>query len=688
MSMSHAFNDVFNDKKKARQWYQKATQAAGTQDYQELEASVYWHVLEQKLKGNPLLAAFKTVLAPGGTVTSEQLDDCTREDKLSEAENAPELLQLTNGLIGFAHYKNLDKRNARLRFIAGILEACYIIFNANDADKVNHWHTLKDILESVKDSHLSDTRAIPDQARSIVGLSESLTHYKTQLVAAVRTAEQIILKEQVIQTKQAIKDDLKNLNSAMKQIPALLPRFIYNVYSDAPVMTLDYHFLYLDQSEHIISLVTVGIQQIIGLPNPTYNLCYEHGKLNERGTKIHALNHILQLLGGKNEVKMNGLAPELPRAEESVLFLRTLREMAQDERLVLSSDGNMVLFARPEAGGNRREICRFPSGFSPEILHTDEEKNCPNDAQKRRQEVVLDYIELLTLTQELQHCFQLNQQYAHYLSQVGELGAFAMMDSTLHEQMELHNKEVAHVLQTKMEEILTDFAVPVEGALGAHTLSKGSDESRRRQAIQEARKIIQNTKRKVATISQQSDAIIRKRKETMQQMKDNKISFYKSLQELLHHYHEFRRLQNLLGRKEVPALSSDAICDMNDKAKKLDDSIRPSSLPTTPMTASHDSEEKEKKEECELAPPYLSPLWTYPPAERKWQYRGFFQFKTARQRLRYYKNDQREAEEKYDPAALLRAYLPQTASKAQKQTESSFGYQIRLRYDVATALKN
>ncbi|MCE3239350.1 MAG: hypothetical protein K0R24_2331, partial [Gammaproteobacteria bacterium] len=38
MSMSHAFNDVFNDKKKARRWYQKAKQVAGTQDYQELEA--------------------------------------------------------------------------------------------------------------------------------------------------------------------------------------------------------------------------------------------------------------------------------------------------------------------------------------------------------------------------------------------------------------------------------------------------------------------------------------------------------------------------------------------------------------------------------------------------------------------------------------------------------------------------
>jgi hypothetical protein len=259
------------------------------------------------------------------------------------------------------------------------------------------------------------------------------------------------------------------------------------------------------------------------------------------------------------------------------------------------------------------------------------------------------------------------------------------MDPTLHEQMECHNKEVAHVLQTKMEAVLTAFAVPVESALDAHTLAKGSKRSRRREAIQEARKIIQNTQRKVAAISQQSDAISRKRKETMQQMKENKISFYSSLQQLIQHYNNFRHLQNLLGRKEVPALSSEAICDMTNKATKLDDAIRPLSTLPTPMAANQDREEKEERR---LVVPNLSPLWTYHTADRKWQYGGFFQFKAARKNLQYYQAAKREEEEKYDPAVLLRAYLPKTAPKAQRPLESAFDYQIRIRYDVAATLKN
>jgi hypothetical protein len=251
--------------------------------------------------------------------------------------------------------------------------------------------------------------------------------------------------------------------------------------------------------------------------------------------------------------------------------------------------------------------------------------------------------------------------------------------------MECHNKEVAHVLQAKMEAVLTAFAVPVESALDAHTLAKGSKRSRRREAIQEARKIIQNTQRKVAAISQQSDAISRKRKETMQQMKENKISFYSSLQQLIQHYNNFRHLQNLLGRKEVAALSSDAIRNMDDRATRLDDAMQPLSTLPTPMAANQGCKEKEERR---LVVPNLSPLWTYHTAEKKWQYKGFFQFKAARKNLQYYQAAKREEEEKYDPAVLLRAYLPKTAPKAQRRHESAFDYQIRIRYDVAATLKN
>jgi hypothetical protein len=52
-------------------------------------------------------------------------------------------------------------------------------------------------------------------------------------------------------------------------------------------------------------MVARSIQQIMGLPNPANSLCYEHGELNKRGLQINRLNHIITLLGGKNDVKMN-----------------------------------------------------------------------------------------------------------------------------------------------------------------------------------------------------------------------------------------------------------------------------------------------------------------------------------------------------------------------------------------------
>ena len=732
MSMSHALNDAFNNKKRVRSWYQKTKHIAGARDYQELEAEVYWHVLDQKLKDNPLLIAFKAVLAPKGIARSEHLDGCIRENKLSKAENAHELIQLTNGLIGLAHYKNLAPYNARVRFIAGILEACYIAMDASDFEKMNHWNTLKDLLESVKDSDLSNTWAVADQAKSRVGVSQSLTHYKTQLVAAVATLEHIILKEEIIQKKQSIRDDLKKLNCAMKQIPTVLPRFIYNLYAAAPVVTLDYHFFYLHQPEHMTSLVTVGIQQIIGLDNPAYNLCYEQGKLNGRGEKIHVLNSIIKTLGGKHEVKMDGSTPTVPHPDDSVAFLKTIRDMTQDRRLVLDESGNITIFdTKPDARGHQVELCRFPSGFSSEILYAGKDKNSPNDAQQRRQQVVLDYIDMFKLIQELQHCLQLNTHYAHYLSQAGELGVFAMRDPTLHEQMEHHNKEVAQALQTKMEEILTALATQMDSALDANSLANSSKGSYRRQAIKEARNVMHHMKNKVAAITQHADAISCKRKDTMQQMKDKKISFYSSTQQFLEQFSNFCRLQNLLGRKEVLGLSPETMAAMSHMAERLDDAIRSRPLAAT----ASDSDEKDEYQPVMLSSsldslrpsvegsdsdvrprtaslnavvqasntkvteeekiPVLAPtllMWTYPTdkstAEKKWHYADSSPFKTARERLQYYDVANSIEEEKYNPAELLHAYLPKAAPETQKRSESSFDYQIRLRYDIASSLKN
>ncbi|MCE3239039.1 MAG: hypothetical protein K0R24_2020 [Gammaproteobacteria bacterium] len=115
MSMSHIFNDIFDDKKKTRPWYQKTKHVGDTQGYQELEVAIYQYVFRQKLiKANLLLIPFKKISSPHEIAASERLDICTKKYQISETQNAQELLQLTNSLIGLAR-KKLDKCHIKIQ---------------------------------------------------------------------------------------------------------------------------------------------------------------------------------------------------------------------------------------------------------------------------------------------------------------------------------------------------------------------------------------------------------------------------------------------------------------------------------------------------------------------------------------------------------------------------------------------
>jgi hypothetical protein len=605
MSMKELFNDEVTKKLENRGMFTKAYHKAyAWTQYETLEASVYLEVLKKQIINDPpLLAAFEEVLKKGGTATSPALLAAARNEKQVGAENAREFAELTNSLIGYVDYMKLKPYNAKARFITGIMNACNLTMGGpNDSIKIKRWEIIRDILKAVKDSTLSDTWDPADRARNAIGIEQSLIRYRTELETAVDGAEKLVWSEEVAQKKQDIKKELKGLNDSMEQIPRQLPRFIYNLYGgQAGPVIVNYQQLHL-QKIQIPSLLTAGIQQIIGLDNPAYNFCYDQETDQELtcGKNIKRLNNLIHSLGGKNFVKTDKSTAELPDSKGSIAFIKNLLAIFKKGDLILDRNGEIIIrgIKKDKSGNDIQTEVRFPSGFSNELLHLNKEKASPEEAQKLRQQELKDYIEILEHIQELQHGMQLNREYSTYLDKVGELGAFSGVAKTLHEQMESHNAKVATALHTKTTDILKRFARPFTLALNYEDSKKES----RRLALIDARDRGVEIKHYVDNISQHAGKITLKRTEKVEQMETGKISFSRCMEGFVQTYDNFCDLQTELG-KEVRRLSVEERRAMRVTAAESDAvlkrGLQRNSLSQSPIA---EDSSGDKNEDVEVAP--------------------------------------------------------------------------------------